>query len=758
MDLLKSIRKHILFQFILIVSLIVLVVGGAVDFLFIYQNSATANQALEMRMKNLLQTQAITLAYPVWNIDAQQVNSVLTAFLLDRDIIGCVVFDGGREFVSTRKTAEGLIEFEKGPPGPNEINGMNGDVINMSTSIMFRNEVLGAVELYYTTRFVKADLIRTNMVISLGGVLLVVLIIIGISIAIRFTLLDPILKIASFVQNVAETRDYTVRLPTLKEDELGSLVNNFNVLMTTINDAESEIVSTKSLLSSVIESMPSIVIALNDSGLVMLWNRAAENASGITKDDIIGKYFDIENPFLSILSNYRDLFRADPQVYHFYKRKFFKDDEKIRDISLYPLEINPLEGKENKGLVMRIDDVSELTKKERQLEQTQKMETIGTLAGGLAHDFNNVLSGVLGSASLMRFHYESNNDAKLSEVEDLLRAIEISGERASRIVQQLLTLSRKTEPSFAALDLNDVIDQVFKILANTIDKSVNLEFIPLKEKIVINGDIVQLEQVFLNLCVNACHAMTIMRAKDQSPGGTLKVEISTFNLDDEMRKKYPDAGYALYWRIRVIDNGTGISQKDMSKLFDPFFTTKPRGQGTGLGLAIVNSIIRQHSGFLDISSSFGIGTDVSVFLPVSHEILSIQTALATPDKLPMGSGTILVIDDEPIVRSTAQSILNLCGYSVLLASSGDEGLELFSRFHREIRLIVLDMVMPGKSGKDTFIALKQFDPDLKVIVSSGFRKDARVDDLMNTGAKAFLEKPYSVEDLAKIVERVLKEA
>ncbi len=399
---------------------------------------------------------------------------------------------------------------------------------------------------------------------------------------------------------------------------------------------------------------------------------------------------------------------------------------------------------------------AERRKLEAQLIQSQKMEAIGTLAGGLAHDFNNMLAGLTGPVSILKYNLAVNQTLQPKELSRMLDMMDEAGARAVAMVRQLLSLSRRHEITLTTVDLNQTLKSVMKICMNTLDKSIELAPKPCDKKAWVMGDSTQMEQVLLNLCINAGHAMTLMRAKDEKQGGRLSVAIQVLPGGSHFHVAHPEAAQGDYVQLSVQDTGVGMDAKTVARIFDPFFTTKEQGQGTGLGLAVAYNIVKQHLGFIDVYSEPGCGTTVNVYLP-AYQGAATEAGRPDENRLPHGSGLILVVDDEEIVREVARTILEKCGYEVLLAHDGQEGVELFARRHQEIRAVVLDMVMPRKSGKDAFIEMQKIDPDLKVLLASGFRLDERVESVLSMGVKDFIQKPYSMRQLVESLHRLLSE-
>jgi len=267
-----------------------------------------------------------------------------------------------------------------------------------------------------------------------------------------------------------------------------------------------------------------------------------------------------------------------------------------------------------------------------------------------------------------------------------------------------------------------------------------------------------MEQILLNLCVNAYHAMTIMRGDNEKPGGELVVSVEKIPSDTQFCMNHAGAKGDFYWDVSITDTGIGMDGKTMAKIFDPFFTTKEKGKGTGLGLAMVYNIVQQHKGFIDVNSEIGTGSRFDVFFPVcGRDEEGVRAVPHEPVAVPRGEGLILVVDDEDVIRTTARAMLEEAGYSVLEASNGMEAISIFRDRHQEIVAVLLDIVMPKKSGEETFLEMKEIQPDVKVLLASGFRLDDRVASIMSRGVKGFLQKPYTLEKLAASIHEVISQ-
>jgi PAS domain S-box-containing protein len=522
--------------------------------------------------------------------------------------------------------------------------------------------------------------------------------------------------------------------------------------ITDIIQAEEELMRTRNYLQDVLDSLSSILISVDPTGLITQWNRAAEHYIRSSADKIYtGKVWEVV-PFIK---PYRPQLEQViktrlPVELHKESVEVGRNEKKHLDIFMYPLMHSDLE-----GVVIRLDDVTELEKKDRQLIQAQKMEIVGNLAGGLAHDFNNVLGGIIGTISLLQFLLESEDHLDVENIRNRVDTIEKGAERAVDLVKQLLTLSRKNEPLLAPADLNLALKHVLKICENTFDKSINIDVSFHDGRAMVWADATQIEQVLLNLCINAAHSMTIMRKPHEPLGGTLSISISPLVPDELFNNRHPDAKEETYWSIQVSDTGVGIDAKNLPNIFDPFFTTKSEQKGTGLGLAMVYHILQQHNGFIDVYSEMGEGTTFRIYLPCLDKHEGETQQLKPEQRLVLGSGLILIVDDEQHLRNTSKEILTSCGYEVITADDGLKGVEVFKERHQEITAVLLDMAMPVMSGKDAYVEMKKIDPNLKVLLSSGFKQDKRVKAVLKLGVSGFLQKPFSMLDLSKKMAEII---
>jgi len=391
-----------------------------------------------------------------------------------------------------------------------------------------------------------------------------------------------------------------------------------------------------------------------------------------------------------------------------------------------------------------VDDITDRLNLEEQLRQSQKMESVGQLAAGVAHDFNNMLTIIQGHSSALLA-----KPTLPSNILDPLQAIYFAAERAAGLTRQLLMFSRKNVIQSDLLDLREVVSNMSTMLERLLGETIQLECLPPPELPAMEGDTGMIEQVIMNLSVNARDAMP--------QGGKLTIGLDTVTIDDGYAKAHADARAGRFIRLRVTDTGIGMDVPTLHRIFEPFFTTKEVGKGTGLGLATVYGIVNQHEGWIEVNSEPGKGSTFDVFIPASDKVIPPKTPKPVPvDATTGGSETILIVEDEPVLREMARDILSEYGYRIFEAPSGREALSTWQRKMNQIDLLLTDMVMPeGVSGADLAKQLQLNHPHLKVIFTSGYTTTEVKTDLLVKMNARFLQKPYTHADLAKTVRECL---
>ncbi|MCP4723802.1 MAG: response regulator, partial [bacterium] len=376
-----------------------------------------------------------------------------------------------------------------------------------------------------------------------------------------------------------------------------------------------------------------------------------------------------------------------------------------------------------------------------QLYHAQKMESIGRLAGGIAHDFNNLLVGIMGYAELLKMQYPDKTSTEGEAAEVILN----SAERASALTVQLLGFARKGKFNPVPLNINDILRNTVKVSEKIFEKNIKISFDLGTEVKLIEADLHQIEQVLTNLFINA---------KDAMPkGGILTLKTNNKKVETGINCLCGNSEPGEYVVVDVTDTGIGIPDEIVENIFEPFFTTKGEGKGTGLGLATVYGIITNHGGHLSVTSEPGKGTSIIISLPVSGKKVK---AKKKDKKLIRGTGRILIIDDEKNVRQYTEAMLRRMGYEVILAEDGSEGVKIYKKNKDIIDLVLLDMIMPVKSGKETLAEMQKVKPDVRVVLFSGYSKEGQAEEIMKKGVKGFIQKPFSAEQLSKTVKKAIK--
>lgn len=494
-------------------------------------------------------------------------------------------------------------------------------------------------------------------------------------------------------------------------------------------------------LKSALEVMNDIFITTDkDFHIEMMRGKTIKDILGYAETDLIGKSLKEVIDNKEYLEKYRSFVEQKKM-----KESNFDADIICKNGNRVPINFSfsPLfVGEELDGFVSVGRDMSAHKQLENELRHSQKMESIGTLAGGIAHDFNNILQILLVNTSSMRRAY--NDKEKIEQIADINTG---AIKRGSRLVQQILTFARKAEVLFEPVDSVQLIQDITKMLTETFPRTIKFSLRLTPELPPILGDHNQLNQVIMNLCVNARDAMP--------DGGTISIQ-TEIGQGWEVRKKFPEAEADLFVCIRVTDTGTGMDANTRERIFEPFFTTKEQGKGTGLGLAVVYGIVSSHKGFIEVASDVGVGTTFTLLLPASKDEVSISIPESTSTtNLPRGDETLLVVEDEDTLLQTITALLSGHGYKIISARDGFEAIEMFKKHKNDIDLIILDIGLPKLSGWDALAQIKEGTDDLKVIVSSGYLDPKLKSEKLGDGVSEYILKPYDPQQILLSIRRVL---
>ena len=475
---------------------------------------------------------------------------------------------------------------------------------------------------------------------------------------------------------------------------------------------------------------------------IRFWNRGAEKIYGWTGEEAIGK-------------NVKGLLFREPSAQFEEARKAViqngewqgeirqtrRDGEEITVESRWTL-VRDEKGQPNSILVINTD-ITEKKRMESQFLRTQRMESIGTLAGGIAHDLNNVLSPILMAIDMLQL---KTTDEASKKWLDVLRT---NAERGGDMVRQVLSFARGVEGERVALQPKHLIKEIVKILRETLPKSIEISFQIPNDLWIISADATQMHQVLMNLCVNARDAMP--------EGGSIAIKAENVFVDENYARMHLEAKPGRFVVISVADTGPGMTPEIQSRIFEPFFTTKEMTKGTGLGLSTALTIVKSHGGFINVYSELHKGSRFTLYLP-AVDMPGAADAAALQTNLPLGHGeTILVVDDEESIREITRGTLETFGYKVLTANDGTEALALYADKKNEIAAVLTDMVMPFMDGPATIRALQRMNPKVRIIAASGLGAGQRAGEGALEGVSVFLNKPYTAEKLLTTLAQVLKE-
>jgi PAS domain S-box-containing protein len=479
-------------------------------------------------------------------------------------------------------------------------------------------------------------------------------------------------------------------------------------------------------------------IAIIQDTLIKYINPRLAEISGYTYDEVVGKPF----------TDYIDPDEI-PKVVEYYQRRLageeipsvYETALRHKDGSKIDIEFNTsLITYQKKPTVFAfIRDLTERKRLEAQLQQARKMEAIGTLAGGISHDFNNLLMGILGSASLMLSNIRPNHPHY-----EGLKDIEQHVQSGAELTKQLLGFARGGRYEVKPIDLNKLIKKTSEMFGRT-KKEIKI-CTKYQENIwPIEADQGQIEQVLLNLYVNAWQAMP--------GGGGLYLQSENVSLDQNQAKPLGIEHRRRYVKLSITDTGAGMDAATRRRIFDPFFTTKEMGRGTGLGLASVYGIVKNHGGIIEVNSQKGEGTTFTIYMPASDKAIIEETVVS--GEILKGTETVLLVDDEDRIVDIGEKALNFMGYKVLIARNGKEAVEFYKKNPAGIDIVILDMIMPEMGGGEVYDRLKEINPHVKVLLSSGYSINGEATEILERGCNGFVQKPFSMKELSQRIREIL---
>ncbi len=540
-------------------------------------------------------------------------------------------------------------------------------------------------------------------------------------------------------EELAGHKYVTCKFPLYRPDK-SPLLGGFTIDITDRKRFEEALKRSEQQYRDLVENAESIILRWDKAGNILFMNPFGLKLFGYTEDEIIGRNVmgtivpETESVSSRDLASLIRQIESDPGLFSNNENENMKKNGNRIWVSWTNKAIRNEAG--HPEILSIGNDITEKKTLEGRLLQAQKMEAVGTLAGGIAHDFNNLLMGIMGYTSVI-LHTMDLSDPNYEK----LKSIEEQIKNGAGLTKQLLGFARGGKYEVKQTNINDLVEMSVDMFGHT-RKEITIYKKYEPRICMVDVDRSQIEQVLLNLFVNAWQAMPA--------GGNIFIE--TFNKEFNDAGMVPNSGF--YAGISITDTGIGMDEKTMTRIFDPFFTTKESGIGSGLGLASAYGIVKNHQGAITVESKPGKGSRFDIYLPASQKKTAGKEIPALPAE--QGSGTILLIEDQPAVAEIVEEMLKSLGYAVCAAQSGNEALEVFHEHVNGIDLVILDMIMPGLSGSETYDALKKIQFDIKVILSSGYSIDGQAEQIMEKGCNAFIQKPFTIGELSAKIREVMK--
>ncbi|BCS96381.1 hypothetical protein DSLASN_20130 [Desulfoluna limicola] len=622
---------------------------------------------------------------------------------------------------------------------------INGDVAFLSKSLVPKTITsLGQT----TIRHAIYSTVLTMAFILVGGLLFT-----------RRMVLRPIRRFTDHVMRVGQSGDLSDNFTVTSRDEIGTLSAEFNKMLHSLASTQGQLTeqtqsnhrlkheiherkrfeATLRKYKSIIASSSDLIALINRDFTFLIINESGLRAHGLSLEQVVGchiKELIGDTRFNEALKERLESCLSGETVRFSAWFTYPNLGRRFMDISCFPY----IEDNATEGVVVHARDMTEAKLMEDRLFKAQKMDAVGTLAGGIAHDFNNILMGISGRVSLIMFDTAptSPHHLHLKEMEKYVNS-------AATLTRQLLGYARGGKNEVQPTDINLLIDASSGMYGRT-QKNLKIQTQLHEELWSVEADRSQLDQVLLNLYMNAGQAMP--------DGGDLTIKTRNVILDEHFVKPYPKLP-GKYVKISVTDSGTGMDRATMERVFEPFFTTKRMGggKGTGLGLASAYGIVKNHNGIIDVSSEKGNGTTFRVYLPASDKSAAVDSHYDSPAQ--KGDETVLLVDDEPFVAETGKQFLLKLGYNVILARSGETCIDIYKKNRDNISLVILDMIMPGMGGAETYDKLKAIDTKARVLLTSGYSPRGKAEEIMARGCNGFIQKPLRMEELSCKIREII---
>jgi two-component system cell cycle sensor histidine kinase/response regulator CckA len=764
----RSIRtKVIAFNVILVIAVVILMATT-----LIRTETTLLREELKKRATALADNFARNCDYPLLLEDRLAIDKLAAAIMRDADIVSVsVVNTSGRVFYQQTKGVS-----EAGPPVPpakgNEVTLFeNKKVLHISLPVQApseeeflfdlgvspagnHKEILGRVSIAFSLSKTNAQ-IRKTVTSSMAIAAAIAVATILILLFMMHHFIGPLMVLVGGIRELA-SGNLSHRVGIQRADEIGELASSFNEMAESVEHSRRQLEESNQTLEEKVrartrelkasetryraffESTGTAMMIVDEDGTISLVNAEFEKMFGYARDDVEGKktwetFVALEDRVKMVNSLGQCAFDSEETSRSFELKAIDRADQNM----VLFVTLSPIPGTMKK--IGSIVDISDKKRLEEAFHQNSKMEAIGTLASGISHDFNNLLMGIQGYTSLMLLKIETGHPQH-----EMLKKIEEYVQSGGNLTRQLLGFARGGKYEIVPVNLNELVEKTSALFGRT-KKELLIEKRYEKDLWTVEVDLGQIEQILLNLFVNAWHAMP--------GGGTLYLETQNVELDEHYAAPL-DTQPGRYVKISVTDTGVGMDEKTKKRIFEPFFTTKEMGRGTGLGLATVYGIVRGHKGIINVYSEKGQGTSFHLYLPASEKAAVAHAP--SNERLATGHETILLVDDEDGIVEVTREILIQLGYRVVVAKSGQDALDLYEREGGTVDLVILDMIMPGMSGGDTFDRLKALNPTVRVILSSGYSLNGMASQIMQRGCRSFIQKPFSIAALSQKIREAIQ--
>ena len=770
--------KRKLISIIMLTSIVALLLTSVI---FVVYDLITLRQTMVQDITMLSQIIGANSTASLAFNDQKSAEENLATFNFNPHIVAsCIYNHEGRVFASyVRSDMTGKLSLPA-PQYPRHYFG--SDYLKMFRRIELDNKPIGLLYVQYDLEELHSRASRNT------GIIIIIVVVVScvtlvLSSRLQRFISVPILSLANTAKLISREKRYSLRADKHGQDEIGVMIDGFNEMLSEIqlrdaklerqrelleiqveertaelsntneellaeiqerNRAEKALRVAEKTFRNLLETIQLVAILLDGEGNITFCNDYLLNLTDWGKEELLGRnWFEVCVPdekrekakavFSLVIKGDREVLYSEDSIVTRAGRE--------RLISWNNAVLHDLEGKIVGTASIGID-ITEHKNLEAQLRQAQKMEAIGQLAGGVAHDFNNILQAIIGFGSILQM--KMNGDASLRHYVDQILG---ASNKAAEVTRSLLAFSRKQIMNPRPVDLNDIVRGIEQLLSRLIGEDIEITTSLTNKNVVCMADAGQIEQVLMNLTTNARDAMP--------HGGRLVLDTKAVDLDDAFIQSHGYGKPGRYALLSVSDTGVGLKQDEIEKIFEPFYTTKETGKGTGLGLAMVYGIIQQHGGYINVYSELNQGTTFRIYLPAaqSKKESGIDSSAETP---PVGgSETILVAEDDEMVRELSETILTENGYRVILAQDGDEAIKKFIDHRDAIQLVIIDMIMPKKNGNEAYSEMKKIVPDIKVLFASGYTRERIDPSSLRKEELHFINKPVSPTQLLRKVREIL---